>query len=205
NQVGVLIAAAVSALFLAGYVRIRLDLSRRGSAKVESIFKETGVWGSAALSHAVFTALTGVPGALLGALATAGDGGMKMFGVDPAKFAGAPGAPGPFFDFDPALAALAFAVGLALSGLSVFVWPYLFLCVDYKLTGFAPLTAAWKVTEGSRLPLLGLMIVQWFMSLGIGLTCFIGALLIGPLIAAQNLAAYEQIAGNYAAGLRDEI
>lgn len=203
QQIGQLLGLALMAFLLAGFVRLRLNLARRKNAKIDDLFSETGVWASAALTTVVYSVITALPGAFAWAAATAGDGGMAMLGGGPFRQPG-PGGPVVVFDFDVAWAAVWFLVWCVQTVVSVLFWPYLFLCVDYKMRGFAPLGAAWEVTRGSRLPLLGLTIVQTLIWLVAAIPCGLGFLIAVPYVAALNVAAYEQISGNLSAARRED-
>ncbi|MFH5803895.1 zinc-ribbon domain-containing protein [Alienimonas sp. DA493] len=197
NQVGQLAAIAVLSFLLAGYVRLRINLARRGRASIEDLFAERGVWASAALTTVVYTLMTSLPSNLAWAVASAGDGGAQALGF-PAMVQ--PGPAGPGFDFDPAWTAVTGALGLLQFVLAVLFWPYLFLCVDYKMSGLTPLSAAWETARGSRWALAGLSILQGVIMAVAAIPCGLGLLLAIPYVSALNVAAYEQISGNHAAG-----
>ncbi|QDT17970.1 FmdB family zinc ribbon protein [Alienimonas californiensis] len=199
SQIGQLLAVAVFAFVLAGFVRLRINLARRGRAKIEDLFAERGVWASAALTSVVYTLMTGLPSTLAWAVASTGDGGMKMIGLEMLAQPG-PGNPGT--DFDPAWAAASGVLGLVQLVIGVLFWPYLFLCVDYKMSGLAPLSASLTATRGSRWALLGLSLIQGVIMLVAMIPCGLGLLIAIPYVSALNVAAYEQISGNHAAGPR---
>ncbi|NNJ24658.1 zinc ribbon domain-containing protein [Alienimonas chondri] len=202
NQIAQVLTTAITALLFAGYVRLRLNLARRGRAKIDDLFNEREVWASAALTSIVYNVLLAMPGVILWAIASAGDGGMRAIGFDPIMQPGIPGMV--MFDFDPVLAPISLVVFLVQMVIGVFFWPYLFLCVDYKMSGLTPLSAAWEATKGSRLALLGLTIIQGIIMFVASLPCGLGLLLAGPYICALNIAAYEQISGNHAVGRQRE-
>ena len=201
NQIGQLLGLAVASFLLAGFVRMRLNLARRDRAEINELFEERGVWASAALCTVVYTIVTTLPGAFTWAIASAGDGGMNLIGLQPITQP-TPAGPVTIFDFDPLWAAVTAAVQLGQAIVAVFFWPYLFLCVDYRMNGFAPLTASVEVTRGSRWNLFWLSVVQGLVGFACLFTCGIAFIAALPWICALNIAAYEQISGNHAARRR---
>ena len=98
-------------------------------------------------------------------------------------------------------------VGLAFFGLAgllwvgqivatTTLWPYLYLMVDEPSEGLAPLWQAAEVTKGSRLSIFALFLIEGLLNAAAGcFTCGLGFLFTGPLSAAWNVVAYEQLMG----------
>ena len=203
-QFGQLLGAAAAGFLFAGFVRLRLNLIRRGRAEIQDLFEEKSLWIAAGLCSMIYAALTVLPGSLAWAVATAGDGGMAALGFGGPLTAPGPAGPVTIFDFDPAWLGLFLAVWVVQVVIGVLLWPFLFLCVDYKLGGFAPLAESPGVIRGSFWPLLGLSIVQGLILFAGAVPCGLGLLIAAPYVCALNVAAYQQISGNLEAARAGE-
>ena len=194
---GQVLAMAAGAFFTAGFVRLQLNVARRGRGAIDDLFSESGTWAAAAVSTAIL-ALIGIPAGLTASVAMSGEGGLDAIGLWPITLP-TPAGPQTIFDFDAAwMAATVVLWGFGL-WVTVLIWPYLFLVVDYRLGGVEALSAALTVTRGSRWQLLGLLLVQGLVGGAAYVMCFVPLLFVAPLLCLWSVATYEQIAGNLAA------
>ena len=197
QMIGQLLAAAAGAFFMAGFVRLRLNVARRGRGALGELFSESDTWAAATVATAILVMIA-VPSTLTGGVAMSGEGGLAAIGLRPLVLP-TPAGPQTLFDFDAAW----MAATVVLWGLSVWAtvlfWPCLFLVVDYQLGGVEALAASLTVTRGSRWQLLGLTILQMLVGGAAYVMCLVPLLFVAPLLCLWSVAAYEQIAGNLAA------